>query len=135
MKKIFVTGAAGFIGSNLIDRLLDLKYQVVGYDNLSTGKIKFLENALKNSNFSLIQGDNLEEAESKFIDNFGDFEFSVKEINNFLKAIIPNNDILEYILKILGQSLIGEPPANFYIFSGADGANGKTTLINFIEKS
>ena len=60
MKKIFVTGAAGFIGSNLVDRLLKDGYKVVGWDNFSTGKYKFLENALNNSNFTLIEGDNLD---------------------------------------------------------------------------
>jgi UDP-glucose 4-epimerase len=59
MKKIFVTGAAGFIGSNLIDRLLLLGYRVIGWDNFSTGKLKFLEKSLKNTNFELIEGDNL----------------------------------------------------------------------------
>ena len=60
MNKIFVTGAAGFIGSNLVDRLLLLGYKVVGWDNFSTGRLKFLENALRNPNFDLIEGDNLD---------------------------------------------------------------------------
>ena len=37
----FVTGAAGFIGSNLVDRLLAAGHSVVGYDNLSTGQRRF----------------------------------------------------------------------------------------------
>lgn len=60
MNKIFVTGAAGFIGSNLVDRLLKDGYKVIGWDNLSTGRIRFLEDALKNPNFTLIQGDNMD---------------------------------------------------------------------------
>lgn len=59
MKKVFVTGAAGFIGSNLVDRLLSDGYEVVGFDNLSTGKLNFLENALKYATFTFITGDNL----------------------------------------------------------------------------
>ena len=59
MNKVFVTGACGFIGSNLIDRLLKDGYKVVGWDNLSTGRIKFIEEALNNPNFTLIEGDNL----------------------------------------------------------------------------
>ena len=35
--RIFITGAAGFIGSTLVDRLLAEGHQVVGVDNLSTG--------------------------------------------------------------------------------------------------
>ena len=59
MNKIFVTGACGFIGSNLIDRLLKDGYKVVGWDNFSTGRIEFLNGALNNLNFTLIEGDNL----------------------------------------------------------------------------
>ncbi len=41
----FVTGAAGFIGSSLVDRLLASRHSVVGYDNFSTGQRRFLEDA------------------------------------------------------------------------------------------
>ena len=37
-KKILVTGGAGFIGSHLVDKLINLRYKVVVIDNLSTGK-------------------------------------------------------------------------------------------------
>ena len=60
MKKVFVTGAAGFIGSNLVDRLLADGVAVVGWDNLSTGQIQFLEGAQKNPRFQLVRGDNLD---------------------------------------------------------------------------
>ena len=56
----FVTGAAGFIGSNLCDRLLEIGMCVVGYDNLSTGQERFLEGAFSHSNFTFIIGDLLD---------------------------------------------------------------------------
>ena len=58
--KALVTGCAGFIGSNLTDRLLRDGHTVVGFDNLSTGRMVFLEEALKNPNFRLVKGDNLD---------------------------------------------------------------------------
>jgi UDP-glucose 4-epimerase len=60
MEKIFITGAAGFIGSNLVDRLLADGKSVVGWDNFSTGQEKFLVGALRNKNFKLVRGDNLD---------------------------------------------------------------------------
>jgi len=60
MQKVFITGAAGFIGSSLTDRLLADGKTVVGWDNFSTGQEKFLEGALKNPRFTLVRGDNLD---------------------------------------------------------------------------
>lgn len=55
--KILITGGAGFIGSNLVDYFLTQGYQVVCLDNLATGKIENLEDAMKNPNFTFIEGD------------------------------------------------------------------------------
>jgi UDP-glucose 4-epimerase len=60
MEKSFITGAAGFIGSNLVDRLLADGKAVVGWDNFATGQPEFLSNAEKNPRFQLIRGDNLD---------------------------------------------------------------------------
>jgi len=60
MDKFFVTGAAGFIGSSLVDRLLGDGKTVVGYDNFSTGQDEFLTGALKHPKFKLVRGDCLD---------------------------------------------------------------------------
>jgi UDP-N-acetylglucosamine 4-epimerase len=62
-KKILVTGGAGFIGSNLIEVLLEKRNRVVCLDNFATGKRENLTAFLNNTNFTLIEGDirNLED--------------------------------------------------------------------------
>jgi UDP-glucose 4-epimerase len=59
-RKAFVTGAAGFIGSNLVDRLLAAGFSVVGYDNFSTGLREFVAGALAHPEYRLIEGDVLD---------------------------------------------------------------------------
>jgi UDP-glucose 4-epimerase len=61
-KKALVTGAGGYIGSNLCDRLLKDGVQVQGLDNFSTGQERFLEGALAQPGFSLVRGDLQDEA-------------------------------------------------------------------------
>lgn len=56
----FVTGGAGFIGSNLVDRLLADGHRVTAYDNLSTGQRPFLADAQKSPRFALVEGDVLD---------------------------------------------------------------------------
>ena len=56
-KKILVTGGAGFIGSNLCEALLEKGNKVICLDNFATGKRENLEQLLKDTNFTLIEGD------------------------------------------------------------------------------
>ena len=51
MKKILITGGAGFLGSHLCDRFIKENYQVIAMDNLSTGSIENIEHLFKKSNF------------------------------------------------------------------------------------
>lgn len=57
MKRVFVTGGAGFIGSNLVEYYCKNDYEVVVYDNLSTGFKNNLENL---KNVILVNGDILD---------------------------------------------------------------------------
>ena len=56
-KRVLITGVAGFIGSNLADRLLELGANVISVDNLFNGRLENLDTALKNKNFEFHKGD------------------------------------------------------------------------------
>ena len=54
---ILVTGVAGFLGSNLLERLLDEGHRVVGIDNLSMGHPSNIAEAMDNADFRFINAD------------------------------------------------------------------------------
>ncbi|HIA77562.1 MAG TPA: SDR family NAD(P)-dependent oxidoreductase, partial [Gammaproteobacteria bacterium] len=59
--RALVTGGAGFIGSHLVDRLLQDGHHVRAFDNFSTGQRRFLASAQTNDQFELIEGDLIDE--------------------------------------------------------------------------
>lgn len=56
-KKILVTGGAGFLGSNLCRKLLELGHNVTALDNLSTGRLDNIQDLVSNKNFNFIKHD------------------------------------------------------------------------------
>jgi len=58
--RVFLTGATGFIGSTLADRMLRDGHSVVGYDNMSTGQERFVDSARQSPRFTLVRGDVLD---------------------------------------------------------------------------
>ena len=61
-KKILVTGVAGFLGSNLLNKFLNEGHTVVGIDNLSMGRLENLRQHLDHRNFNFLEADILDPA-------------------------------------------------------------------------
>ncbi|NDF99034.1 MAG: NAD-dependent epimerase/dehydratase family protein, partial [Chitinophagia bacterium] len=59
--KFLITGGAGFIGSHLSERLIDMNHEVIVLDNLSTGSSRNILELSKEKGFNFIEGDMLNE--------------------------------------------------------------------------
>jgi dTDP-glucose 4,6-dehydratase len=79
--RVLVTGAAGFLGSHLTDRLIAEGHQVIGMDNFITGNEENLEHLAENKNFSFIRHD-----VSNFINSPGELDYVV----HFASPASPN---------------------------------------------
>jgi UDP-glucose 4-epimerase len=55
--RILVTGGAGFIGSHVVDRLIEMGNNVTVFDNMSSGRMEFIGHHKNNPKFKLIKGD------------------------------------------------------------------------------
>ena len=92
-----VTGAAGFIGSHLVDKLLSEGHCVIGVDNLLTGSLSNIENHKNNSNFKYIEQD-----VSKHIEIEGDVHF----VFHFASPASPR-DYLQYPIQTMKVGSLG----------------------------
>lgn len=103
--KVLVTGIAGFLGSNLLNKLLKEGHNVVGIDNLSMGRLENIENNMDHENFEFIEKDILEW--STFENLNGDFDviihlaaFKIPRYGNAVATLITNSkggeNVLEY---------------------------------------
>ncbi|HXR80480.1 MAG TPA: SDR family NAD(P)-dependent oxidoreductase, partial [Saprospiraceae bacterium] len=70
MKRVLITGAAGFIGSHLCDRFLKEGYQVIGMDNLLTGSMDNIQHLFRNKEFEFYHHD-----VTKYVHISGDLDY------------------------------------------------------------
>jgi len=57
LKRIVITGAAGFLGSHLCDKFIDLGYEIIGIDNFLTGNVKNIEHLFALKEFTFLNHD------------------------------------------------------------------------------
>ena len=114
---IVITGAAGFIGSHLAEKLIEAGHEVVGIDDLSTGS---------QTNLTGLKGDPA-------------FEFIEDDVRNrhTLHILIEQCDVVFHLAAAVGVQLIGEKPAHMIetnidgtrIVLDVAGKSGKKVLV------
>ena len=88
--KVLVTGGAGFIGSHLVERLIQKGEEVFIIDNLSTGRMKNIRHLMKNKKLHFIKGSVLEE--------------------ELMKRLIGKTDIVYHLAAAVGvRMILGKP--------------------------
>lgn len=105
---------------------LDSNPHLVGFKN---GVYDFKQNTFRQS----IQSDYITFSTGYDYIDYDENNTQVQEIYEFLSKIITDKKVREYMLKVLGKALVGIPDEKFYIWTGVSGANGKSTLVNFLE--
>ncbi len=135
MKTAFITGAAGFLGSHLVDEMLGSGYRVMGYDNLSHGNLRNLEQARLHPRFSFHQGDVCDRnAIRKAVGSKIDVvlhlaAFKIPRYGNVTDTLLINSDGTLNVLQ-----LAVEHGAKFVITSTSD-VYGKNPVVPFSEES
>lgn len=99
--KILVTGGAGFIGRNIVERLLSENHQVTIFDNLSTGNMKNLQGLSDSNSVKIVKGDirNSSDLQSLFENRF-DTVFH-------LSAIVGVSSYMDDPLKVVDVNVLG----------------------------
>ena len=130
--KILITGVAGFIGSNLAEKLLEKGHTVIGIDNLNYGFLRNIEPIKENKNFEVIMGDIanpliLKDAKADIIVHLASQK--IPRYTNALRTLEENYLMLRNVVQkcILDKSKI--------LFASTSDVYGKNPNIPFAETS
>ncbi|MEH7380607.1 NAD-dependent epimerase/dehydratase family protein [Bacillus sp. JJ1533] len=134
--KVLVTGGAGFIGSHLVERLIENGHDVICLDDLSTGKESFLNNVMNHPKFTFMNGSGLDRSLlNELIENC-EVVFHLaavlgvkNTVENPLKVIEGNIDVTRNILEL------AFPRKVKVIFSSTSEVYGKNHMLPFCEES
>lgn len=130
-----VTGGAGFIGSHLVDSLLESKNEVTVIDNLSTGRLENIKHHLSNSKFNFIEGTILDKQLVDSIIRKSDYVFHLAAAVGVFNIV--KNPLESLVTNIQGSEIILEACANHRVpvlVTSTSEIYGKNTSDSLIEE-
>ncbi|NMD72087.1 NAD-dependent epimerase/dehydratase family protein [Bacillus sp. DNRA2] len=132
--RALVTGGAGFIGSHLVEQLLNQGYKVITLDDLSTGKLRYLNNIIDHPHHIFVQGSALDRALLRDLIEECDVIFHMaavlgvkNTVDNPLKVIEGNIDSTRNVLEL------AFPRKKKVIFASTSEIYGKNEELPFAE--
>ena len=136
-KTVFVTGGAGFIGSNLIPKLLSQGHKVIVFDNFSTGVMANLEAFKSHTNFAFEKGDIRDrEAVQSALQNVTSIIHLAAQID--VTASV-ENPLQTHEINVTGTlNLLQEAAKNKvekFVFASSTAVYGETTLLPIKEET
>jgi UDP-glucose 4-epimerase len=130
--KIIITGAAGFIGSNLVAKLLNEGHEVIGIDNFSYGLQRNITSLIQHKNFTFIEGDvlnpfNLKEVKGDVLLHLASQK--IPRYSSAYRTLEENNLMLKIVIEKCLRDKIK------FVFASTSDVYGKNTKLPFREDS
>lgn len=135
--KILVTGGAGFIGSNLIETLLEQKHKVICLDNFSTGYYKNINPFLSNPDFTLIEGDIRKISDCEKATQGVDYVFHQAALGSVPRSIKDPSTTNEVNIQGFLNMLISSRDANIkrFVYAASSSTYGDSKKLPKVEEN
>jgi UDP-glucose 4-epimerase len=129
--RAMVTGGAGFIGSHVVDRLLEEGYEVTAVDNLSEGHLKNVAHLKNDKRFSFVKLDLRDEKATEKVVAGNDVIFHMAAQANIRKSLTDHRGDLEHNVVTMINLLDGmiKHKVNDMVFASSSAVYGEATVV------
>lgn len=137
IRRVFISGGAGFIGSHICDLLISEGFKVTVYDNFSNGKEEFIQHHLNNSNFTLIKGDCLDKQILTKAMKAHDLVWHMAANTDLVSSHTqPDRDLNDCVLATFNVlEAMRENKIQDLLFASSGAVYGKLCLSDFVDES
>lgn len=137
IKKVLVTGGAGFIGSHVVDQLISQSYEVIVLDNFCNGRHEFVEHHKSNPSFTLVEGDILNEGLVNELVKEADLVWHLAANTDIIGGhLLPRRDLRDCVIGTFNVvDAIREAGYRPLIFSSTGAVYGELCIDNAVNEA